>query len=53
MPKTHPVGTKNSKCTETYGVFGFNDALSPACSSSCDRSSLDLHADSVVERFWN
>jgi len=47
------VATKNSKCVEKSGVFGFNDAISSACSRSCDGSSLGLHADSVVGRLWN
>ena len=42
------VATKSSKCTEKSGVFEFANAISPACLFSCDRSFLDLYADSVV-----
>jgi hypothetical protein len=48
-----PVATKNSECAEKSGVFGFTDAISPACLSSCDRSFLGLSADSVVGRLWS
>ena len=37
------VPVKNLKCAEKSGVFGFADAISPACLSSCDRSFLGLY----------
>ena len=48
-----PAATKNSKCAEKSGVFGFIDAISPACLRSCDRSSVGLDADFIVGRWWN
>jgi|GEM_PF-921418 hypothetical protein len=47
------VATKNSESAEKSGVFGFTDAISPVCLSSCDRSSVGLDADSAVGRLWN
>src|ERR1035437_2893259 len=47
------VATKNSESAEKSGVFGFTDAISPACLRSCDRSSVGLNADSVVGQWWN
>ena len=38
-----PVTTENSECAEKSGVFGFADAISPACLRSCDRSFLGLY----------
>ena len=35
--RAEAVPTKNSKSGEKSGVFGFTDAISRACSRSCDR----------------
>src|ERR1035437_7533245 len=51
--KDQPVATKNSESVEKSGVFGFTDAISPGCLSSCDRSSVGLDADSAVGQWWN
>jgi len=47
------VAINNSESAEESGVIGFTDAISPACLSSCDRSSVGLDADSVVGQWWN
>jgi hypothetical protein len=45
-----PVPAENSESGGKFLVFGFTDAISPACLSLCDRSFLGLDADSVVWR---
>ena len=51
--KISAVATKNSERAGKSGVFGFTDAISPACLSWSDRSFLGVYADSVVGRLWN